>query len=153
MPICHIISTLSHECPAAGIQLQQVVTGYPFDSNISYVDFTHTITPWIVLHSIQLLFITNTLFTSLQISRGIVIYLCFLKGSNLDLVPKVGRFASAMLSCQCSLLHFFKELKQAHFWGADSNQKWAIFCFNLPSDWASHNHVHIAKYLYSIKHE
>lgn len=27
-----------------------------------------------------------------QISRGIIIYLCFLKGTTLDLVPKVGKF-------------------------------------------------------------
>ena len=35
------------------------------------------------------------------------------------------------------------------FWDADGNRKWAIFTFNLPS----HNHIHIAKYLFSIKNE
>ena len=30
---------------------------------------------------------------------------------------------------------------------ADGNRKWAIFYFNLPS----HNHIHIAKYLLSIR--
>ena len=33
------------------------------------------------------------------------------------------------------------------FWDADANRKWAIFTFNLPS----HNHIHIAKYLFSIR--
>ena len=40
-------------------------------------------------------------------------------------------------------------LKHAHFWDADGNRKWAVFTFNLPS----HNHIHIAKYLFSIKDE
>ena len=50
-------------------------------------------------HFFQIMSLTliSILFIS-QISRGIVIYLCFLKGSNLDLVPKVGRFASVMIS-------------------------------------------------------
>ena len=39
------------------------------------------------------MFLTTELDTPyFQIARGIVIYLCFLKGSNLDLVPKVGKF-------------------------------------------------------------
>lgn len=42
--------------------------------------------------------LVSTLFTT-QIARGIVIYLCFLKDSNLDLVPKVGRFASDIFLC------------------------------------------------------
>ena len=29
----------------------------------------------------------------------------------------------------------------------DGNRKWAVFTFNLPS----HNHIHIAKYLFSIR--
>ena len=40
-----------------------------------------------------------------------------------------------------------RELKHAHFWDADGNRKWAVYTFNLPS----HNHVHIAKYLFSIR--
>ena len=42
-----------------------------------------------------------------------------------------------------------RELKHARFWDADGNRKWAIFTFNLPS----HNHIHIAKYLFSIRDE
>ena len=42
-----------------------------------------------------------------------------------------------------------RELKQAHFWDADGNRKWAIFNFNLPS----HNHTHINKNLFSIRNE
>ena len=40
-----------------------------------------------------------------------------------------------------------KELKHERFWGADGNRKWAIFIFNLPSL----NHIHIAKYLFSVR--
>ena len=32
------------------------------------------------------------------------------------------------------------------FWGADGKRRWAIFTFS----WLSHNHIHIAKYLFSI---
>ena len=42
-----------------------------------------------------------------------------------------------------------RELKHAQFWDADGNRKWAIFIFNLPA----HNHIHIAKYLFSIRDE
>ena len=42
-----------------------------------------------------------------------------------------------------------RELKHARFWDADGNQKWAVFTFNLPS----HNHIHIAKYIFSIRDE
>ena len=38
-------------------------------------------------------------------------------------------------------------LKHARFWDAKANRKWAIFTLNLPS----HNHIHIAKYLFSIR--
>ena len=41
------------------------------------------------------------------------------------------------------------ELKHARFWAADGKRKWAIFYFNLPS----HNHIHIAKYLFSFRDE
>ena len=40
-----------------------------------------------------------------------------------------------------------RELKHARFLDADANRKWAIFTFNL----LSHNHIHIAKYLFSIR--
>ena len=43
-----------------------------------------------------------------------------------------------------------RELKQARFWDADGNWRWAIFTFNLP---ALDNHIHIAKYLVSFKDE
>ena len=44
-----------------------------------------------------------------------------------------------------------RELKQSRFRDADGNRKWAIFTFtmNLPS----HNHIDIAKYLFSIRDE
>ena len=42
-----------------------------------------------------------------------------------------------------------RELKRARFWDANGNRKWAIFTFNLPA----HNHIHIAKYLFSISDE
>ena len=42
-----------------------------------------------------------------------------------------------------------RELKHARFWDADGNRKWAIFTFNLPS----HNHIHIAKFPFSIRDE
>ena len=42
-----------------------------------------------------------------------------------------------------------RELKHARFWDADGNRKWAVFTFNL----ASHNHIHIAKYFFSIRDE
>ena len=40
-----------------------------------------------------------------------------------------------------------RELKLARFWDADGNRKWAVFPFNL----FSHNHIYIAKYLFSIR--
>ena len=40
-----------------------------------------------------------------------------------------------------------RELKHARFWDEDGKRKWAIFTFNL----ASHNHIHIAKYVFSIR--
>ena len=40
-----------------------------------------------------------------------------------------------------------RELKHARFWDADGNRKWAFFTFNL----LSHNHIHIAKNLFSIR--
>ena len=43
----------------------------------------------------------------------------------------------------------FRELKHERFWEADGNRKWAVFSFGLPS----HNHIHIAKYLFSIRDE
>ena len=45
------------------------------------------------------------------------------------------------------LRRYNRELKHARFWEADGNRKWAVFPFNLPS----HNHIHIAKYLFSIR--
>ena len=39
-----------------------------------------------------------------------------------------------------------RELKQARFWDADGNRKWAVFPFNL----FSQNHIYIAKYLFPI---
>ena len=39
-----------------------------------------------------------------------------------------------------------RELKLARFWDPDGNRKCAISTFNLPS----HNHIHIAKYLFFI---
>ena len=38
-------------------------------------------------------------------------------------------------------------IKHARFRDADANRKWAVFTFNLPS----HNHINIAKYLFSIR--
>ena len=38
------------------------------------------------------------------------------------------------------------ELKHAQFWDADSKRKGAVFPYNL----SSHNHIYIAKYLFSI---
>ena len=40
-----------------------------------------------------------------------------------------------------------RELKHARFWDVDGNRKWAVFSFNL----SSHNHIYIAKYLFSIR--
>ena len=40
-----------------------------------------------------------------------------------------------------------RELKQARFWDADGDRKWAVFPFNL----SSHNHIYIAKYLLFIR--
>ena len=40
-----------------------------------------------------------------------------------------------------------KNNKHACFWDADGNRKWAVFPFNL----SSHNHIYIAKYLFSIR--
>ena len=53
---------------------------------------------------------------------------------------------------QTSLGHHSKaarirELKHARFWDADGNRKWAVFTFNF----SSHNHIHIAKYLFSTR--
>ena len=42
-----------------------------------------------------------------------------------------------------------RELKHARFWDADGNRKWTVFTFNLPSN----NHIHIGKYLFSIRDE
>ena len=42
-----------------------------------------------------------------------------------------------------------RELKHERFLDEDGNRKWAIFTFNLPS----HSHIHIAKYLFSIRDE
>ena len=42
-----------------------------------------------------------------------------------------------------------KELSTRVLWDADGNRNWAIFAFNLPS----HNHIHIAKYLFAIRDE
>ena len=42
-----------------------------------------------------------------------------------------------------------RELKHARFWDTNGNRKWVNFTFNLPS----HNHIHIAKYLFSIRDE
>jgi len=42
-----------------------------------------------------------------------------------------------------------KEPKQARFWDANGNRKWAILTFDL----FSHNHIHIAKYLFFIRDE
>ena len=39
-----------------------------------------------------------------------------------------------------------RELKHERFWEADGNRKWAVVPFNL----SSHNHNHIANYLFSI---
>ena len=40
-----------------------------------------------------------------------------------------------------------REPKRARFWGANGHRKWPISPFNLPSQ----NHIHIAKYLFSIR--
>ena len=40
-------------------------------------------------------------------------------------------------------------MQGARFRDLDGNRKWAIFTFYL----ASHNHIHIAKYLFSIRDE
>ena len=40
-----------------------------------------------------------------------------------------------------------RELKHARVWDADGNLKWAVFLFNL----SSHNHIFIAKYIFSIR--
>ena len=40
-----------------------------------------------------------------------------------------------------------REIKRARFWDADGNRKWIVFPFNL----SSHNHIYIAKYLFSIR--
>ena len=39
--------------------------------------------------------------------------------------------------------------QHVRFWDADGNRKWAVLTFNLPS----YNHIHIAKYLFSIRDE
>ena len=39
--------------------------------------------------------------------------------------------------------------KHARFWDAEGNRKYFIFTFNL----RPHNHIHIAKYLFSIRDE
>ena len=43
------------------------------------------------------------------------------------------------------ILNFIRKLKHARFW--DGNRKWSIFTLNLPS----HDHIHINKYLFSIR--
>ena len=40
-----------------------------------------------------------------------------------------------------------RELKHACFLDAEGNRKWAVFPLNL----FSHNHIYIAKYLFSIR--
>ena len=40
-----------------------------------------------------------------------------------------------------------RELDQARFCDVDGNRKWAVFPFNL----FAHNHIYIAKYLFSIR--
>ena len=42
-------------------------------------------------------------------------------------------------------MHEIREIKHARFWDADGNRKWAVFPLNL----FSHNHIYIAKYLFS----
>ena len=42
-----------------------------------------------------------------------------------------------------------RELKHARFWDADGNRKGASFTFNL----AWHNHIDVAKNLFSIRDE
>ena len=59
----------------------------------------HSFIPWTVSQNSWFLqkkdhIYKNVIPDYLQISRGIVIYLCFLKGSNLDLVPKVGKLVA-----------------------------------------------------------
>ena len=62
---------------------------------------------------------------------------------------------STTFIAQTSVLHVLRltsitrELKHARFWDADGNRKWAVFPFKLPS----HNHIHIAKYLFSIRNK
>ena len=46
-----------------------------------------------------------------------------------------------------SMAYHIRELKHARFWDADGNRKRAIF----PLDLFSHNHIDIAKYLFSIR--
>ena len=73
---------------------------------------------------------------------------CKKKLSNVHSLSVLTVILVDVLSYTCiPLNHHIGELKQARFWDADGNQKWAIFTFNLPS----HNHIHIAKNLFSIK--
>lgn len=54
---------------------------------------------------------------TIQITRGIVIYLCFLRGSNLDILPKVGEWAGKVVKwwwfnlCSCHGPHYYIESK------------------------------------------
>ena len=45
--------------------------------------------------------------------------------------------------------HNLRSLSMRLFEDADGNRKWAVFTLNLPS----HNHIHIAKYLFSVRDE
>ena len=42
-----------------------------------------------------------------------------------------------------------RELKHARFRDADGNRNRAVFSFNL----SSHNHIYLAKYLFSIRND
>ena len=67
---------------------------------------------------------------------------------NLERIRENSRKRDVKLgSFHCS--EHSRELKHARFWDADGNRKWVIFTFDLPS----HNHIHIAKYLFSIRDE
>ena len=55
---------------------------------------------------------------------------------------------SFLLNC-ISDTEIIRELKHGRFRDADDNRKWAVLTFNLPP----HSHIHIAKYLFSIRDE
>jgi len=59
------------------------------------------------------------------------------------------QFAQSLWPLMKPLDTHIRELKHARFWDANGNRKWAIFTFNFPS----HNHIHIAKYLFPIRDE